>query len=256
MGWTSLLPEIGIIVAIALLAVGLHFILQSRTKYEVLRKHNDVAGYLFSAVGTIFAVVLGFLVIIVWQKFDGAVGNAQVEVAAVSDLYRDVAAYPQAEREPIRRELHEYMDTVAAVEWPAMAAGKEPTASVRVLELIAYNVDRFKPASLVEQDAQDKSMDQVQRLLDARRLRIHQNEPSVPPILWFALVVGAGAVIGFAFMFGVENRTSQLLMTGVLAIVIGLLFVVIYEFDSPFSGAVGVPLDGWLALHERLTQIH
>jgi hypothetical protein len=127
---------------------------------------------------------------------------------------------------------------------------------VRVLELIAYNVDRFKPASLVEQDAQDKSMDQVQRLLDARRLRIHQNEPSVPPILWFALVVGAGAVIGFAFMFGVENRTSQLLMTGVLAIVIGLLFVVIYEFDSPFSGAVGVPLDGWLALHERLTQIH
>jgi hypothetical protein len=45
-------------------------------------------------------------------------------------------------------------------------------------------------------------------------------------------------------------------MTGVLAVVIGLLFVVIYEFDSPFSGAVGVPLDGWNVLHQRLTQIH
>jgi len=256
MVWSSIVPEVGIIVAVALIAVGLHFVLQRRTKFETLRKHNDVAGYLFSAIGTIFAVVLGFLVIIVWQKYDAAVENAQLEVAAVSDLYRDVLAYPPDRREVIRRQLHEYMDTVTGLEWPAMAEGREPTAAVRVLELIAYNVDRFAPASIVQQDAQSKAMDQVQRLLDARRLRIHQNEPSVPPILWFALVVGASAVVGFAFLFGVENRTSQLVMTGVLATVIGLLFVVIYEFDSPFSGAVGVPLDGWGALHQRLTQIH
>jgi tryptophan-rich sensory protein len=256
MEWTSLLPEVGIIVAIALVAVGLHFLLQRRTHYETLRKHNDVAGFLFSAIGTIFAVVLGFLVVIVWEKYDAAVANAQIEVAAVSDLYRDVASYPVPQRDRIRRELHAYMDTVAQVEWPAMRRGETPTAAIAVLETVAWNVERFAPSSMQQSNAQSKSMDQVERLLDARRLRIHQNEPSVPPVLWFALIVGASATIGFAFLFGVENRTSQLVMTGILATVIGLLFVVIFEFDSPFSGAVSIPLDGWGALHQRLTQIH
>lgn len=256
MSWESLVPEIGIIIVVALGAVGLHFLFRRRTSVESLRKSNDVAGFLFSAIGTIFAVVLGFLVIIVWEKFDAAVNNAQLEVAAVSDLYRDVVSFPPAERLTIRRELHEYMDTVVDIEWPAMQAGKSPTAGVRVLELIAYHVDTFAPTSMLQQTGQSKAIDQVQRLLDARRLRIHQNEPSVPKILWFALIVGAASLIGFAFLFGVENQASQLIMTGVLAAVIGLLFVVIYEFDSPFSGAVGVPLDGWGALHARLTQIH
>jgi len=256
MGWLSLVPEIGIIVAVAFVAVGLHFVLQRRTKFETLRKSNDVAGFLFSAIATIFAVVLGFLVVIVWEKYDSAVSNAQVEVAAVSDLYRAVAAYPADQRARIRRELHEYMDTVAGVEWPAMAQGRSPVAAIRILELISYHVEAFAPATMGQSNAQDKALDQVARLLDARRLRIHQDEPSVPPILWFALIVGACSLIFFTFLFGVENQTSQLVMTGVLAVVIGLLFVVIYEFDSPFSGAVGVPLDGWNVLHQRLTQIH
>jgi hypothetical protein len=256
MEWSSLLPGIGIMLLIALVAVGLHFVFQRRFSADVLRKHNDVAGVLFSAIGTLVAVVLGFLVIIVWQKYDAAVENTQVEVAAVSDLYRDVLMYPPAQRTAIRRELHQYMDTVVDIEWPAMKAGKNPTAAIRIMEMIAFNVERFAPRTPVEENAQNKSMDQVQRLFDARRLRIHQNQPSVPRILWFALIVGASAMIGFTFFFGVENRLSQLFMTGVLAAVVGLLFVVIYEFDSPFSGAVGVPLDGWNALHERLELIH
>jgi hypothetical protein len=255
MEWSSILPGFGIMLLIALVAVGVHFVFQRRTDIETLRKHNDVAGVLFSAIGTLVAVVLGFLVIIVWQKYDAAVENSQLEVAAVSDLYRAVTMYPPDQRTTIRRELHEYMDTVVATEWPAMAQGKSPTAAVRIMELIAYNVERLPPTTNVQITAQSKAMDQVQRLFDARRLRIHQNQPSVPKILWFALIVGASAMIGFTFLFGVENRTSQLVMTGVLAAVIGLLFVVIYEFDSPFSGAVGVPIDGWHALHDRLELI-
>lgn len=255
MEWTSLLPAIGIMLLIALVAVGLHFLFLRRFGAQVLRNHNDVAGVLFSAIGTLVAVVLGFLVIIVWQKYDAAVENTQIEVAAVSDLYRDVLAYPATDRLLIRRELHQYMDTVVDTEWPAMARGKNPTAAIRIVELIAYNVYHFSPTSIVQSTAQSKSMDQVQRLLDARRLRVHQNQPSVPRILWFALIVGASSMIGFTFLFGVENRVSQLVMTGVLASVIGLLFVVIYEFDSPFSGAVGVPTDAWNTLHQRLDYI-
>ena len=60
----------------------------------MLRRHNDVAGYLFSAVGVLYAVVLGFVVVVVWQKYDGAVSNVENEVDAVGNLYHVVDAFP------------------------------------------------------------------------------------------------------------------------------------------------------------------
>ena len=52
-------------------------------------------------------------------------------------------------------------------------------------------------------------MTQVERLFDARRLRLIQSAPSVPLVLWFALVAGALAMLSFAFLFGVEYRGAS-----------------------------------------------
>ena len=63
----------------------MHAFLQRRLRSEMLRRHNDVAGYLFSAVGVLYAVVLGFVVVVVWQKYDGAVANVENEVDATGE---------------------------------------------------------------------------------------------------------------------------------------------------------------------------
>ena len=73
----------------------LHAVLQRRLRSEMLRRHNDVAGYLFSAVGVLYAVVLGFVVVVVWQKYDNAVSNVENEVDAVGNLYHVVDAFPE-----------------------------------------------------------------------------------------------------------------------------------------------------------------
>jgi lipopolysaccharide export LptBFGC system permease protein LptF len=79
--------------------------------------------------------------------------------------------------------------------------------------------------------------------------------PAVPAILWFALVSGALAMIAFCFIFGVENRPAQLMMTAILVGLIGILFVVIDEFSTPFSGSVRISADGWVYLAERMPEI-
>ena len=62
-------------------------------------------------------------------------------------------------------------------------------------------------------------------------------------------------MVAFCFIFGVENRPAQLLMTAILVGLIGILFVVIEEFSTPFSGSVRISAEGWVYLQQRLPEI-
>lgn len=246
-----------LIIAVAVCGfVGLHAVLQRRLRSEVLRRHNDVAGYLFSAVGVLYAVVLGFVVVVVWQKYDETVQNVQNEIDAVGNLYHAVDGYSQPARSDIRKDLMQYSKTVVLVEWPAMARGQEvPEDADRALEDAGYRVDTFSPSNFRESSAQQAGIANMQRLYDARRQRLIHSDSAVPPVLWFALIAGALAMVAFCYIFGVENRPAQLMMTAILVGLIGILFVVIAEFSTPFSGSVMISNDGWLFLQERIQYI-
>jgi hypothetical protein len=236
-------------------AVVLHALFQHRFKPDVLRRHNDVAGFLFSAVGVIYAVVLGFIVVVVWQKYDATVANVESEVGAVSDLYRAVGPYPQPLRSHIRSELGSYIDQMVQVEWPLMSQDIDVNPDVVLLARVAHQVDPYVPKTAAESNAQQAAAVQVVRLFDSRRERLVHSAPSVPGVLWFALCAGAISMLLFAFLFGSENRPAQLVMTAILAGLIAILFVVIDEFDGPFSGSVSISDDGWVALQQHLQQI-
>lgn len=247
--------EILIILAVVVVAVLLHAFFQRRFKPEVLRRHNDVAGFLFSAVGVIYAVVLGFIVVVVWEKYDATVANVESEVAAVGDLYRVVGAYPEPLRSQVRSELSEYVDQMIRTEWPLMSQDIIVNPDVLLMERVAHQLDTFPPQNSEQSNAQQAASAQLVRLFDARRQRLIHSAPSVPGVLWFALVSGAVSMLAFAFLFGSENRPAQLVMTAILAALIAILFIVIDEFDGPFSGSVSISDDGWVALQQHLKQI-
>jgi hypothetical protein len=62
-------------------------------------------------------------------------------------------------------------------------------------------------------------------------------------------------MVAFCDIFGVENRPAQLLMTAILVGLIAILFAVIYEFATPFSGSVTISSEGWSYLAQRLANI-
>jgi hypothetical protein len=252
----DLLAELAIVAVVTVGFVLLHAFVQRRLRSEMLRRHNDVAGYLFSAVGVLYAVVLGFVDVVVWQKYDGAVSNVESEVDAVANLYHVVDAFPTASRDQIRGRLRAYAAAVALREWPAMNRDQEvPALGSEQLEDVAYSVNTFSPTNFREFAAQQAAIATEQRLLDARRARLIDAVPAVPAVLWFALIAGALGMVAFCFIFGVENRPAQLMMTAILVGLIGILFVVIEEFSTPFSGSVSISPGGWAYLQQRLPNI-
>ena len=56
----------------------------------------------------------------------------------------------------------------------------------------------------------------------------------------------------FTFFFGVRNRVVQLLMSGILAALIAIMFVVIKEFDTPFRGPNAITPSVWLFYDGRM----
>jgi hypothetical protein len=252
----DLLAEMAIVAAVVACFVMLHALVQRRFKSDVLRRHNDVAGFLFSAVGVLYAVVLGFVVVVVWQKYDAAVANVESEVDATADLYHVVDGFPADARARIRAGLRDYVVTVVRLEWPAMARDQTvPDLGVSQVDGIARGIETFSPSGWKEFAAQQAAIADEQRLLDARRARLISTVPAVPTVLWVALVAGALAMVAFCFIFGVENRPAQLVMTAILVGLIGILFVVIEEFSTPFSGSVRISADGWLYLARHLPDV-
>src|SRR5271165_1156582 len=166
----DLVAELAAVAAVVAVFVVLHAVLQRRLRSEMLRRHNDVAGFLFSAVGVLYAVVLGFVVVVVWQKYDGAVSNVEGEVDAVADLYHVVDGFPPGIRSQIRSGLYDYAVTVVRVEWPAMERDQEvPMTGSEKLERVTYLVDTFSPTNWREFAAQQAAIASEERLFDARR---------------------------------------------------------------------------------------
>jgi hypothetical protein len=246
------LADIVIVVLAALAAALVHFAIQRSMGSRSRGVDNDVAGFLFSVVGVLYAVVLGFVVIVAWEKYDQAGAYVEDEIAAISDLYRTAAAFPEPVRVPLRHELETYVHVMNDAEWPAMTQGQFRSEGITVLERIAHRVTVYNPTTPGEIDAHQIALSQVQRFVDARRHRVHENMPSIPGVLWFALIAGGIGVLIFAYLFAAENWKAQLVMTGLLASVIATLFIVIVEFDYPFRGAAAIAPQGWGTIHARL----
>jgi hypothetical protein len=60
---------VAIYVLVAILGL---FIIREYLPHEKCKNHNDVDGFIFAAIGVIYAVLLAFIVIVTWGSFDKA----------------------------------------------------------------------------------------------------------------------------------------------------------------------------------------
>ena len=72
---------------------------------HTFKLHNDIADPLFTTLGTIYAVMLAFTMVITWQSFDISSKNTAREANYLADLYRDSTPMPAAFKSEIKTDL-------------------------------------------------------------------------------------------------------------------------------------------------------
>jgi Protein of unknown function (DUF4239) len=218
---------------------------------ERLMTNNEVAGFKFATVGVIYAVMLGFAVIVVWEKFRDAEAAVTQEAGAIVAVYRLSEGMDASTGATVRSRLTTYAKSVIDDDWPAMARGRISPAATHTLNdlysavLAGANSERLSSPVLAE------IFYQLDLITQARRSRAVLAGGVVPGVVWLVLSVGALFTITFTFFFGTRNARAQVLMTGLLSGLIFMGLLVIVTIDHPFTGPVSVvPESIVLVLHE------
>ena len=204
--------------------------------HEVLSRHNDVAGFIYAVLGVVYAVLLGFTAIIVWEEFQRAQEGVEVEANALVDLYRDAQVFPAEVRSEMEQRLRDYTRLAVEEEWPAMARGQSGPRTWDAYNRLWRAYHAFKPQDDHQHTWYEQSVQRLNQLGDERRSRLLALHAGVPRVMW-AVLLGAGAItIGFTFLFGTQNPRAQAVMTAALAFTIGIVLLSILALERPFAG--------------------
>jgi Protein of unknown function (DUF4239) len=233
--WGAGIVIVGGFVALSLL-VG--FIVARTTSEEVRRAHNDLAGFILAVIGVIYAVLLAFIAIGVWERFQVAEARTYDEAGALSTVYRDSEAFPEGEK--LRREVRDYTESVITVEWPQMHSGEEFRLASPLLERVAGTIRSLPVTSARLQNIQAQMLTAVDAALADRDARLTVDSRGISGIIWWVLLVGALVTIGFTYLFGFQHDIMQAAMVGSLSLLIGLVIFLVIALDYPYRGGITV----------------
>jgi hypothetical protein len=229
------------------LTVGGLYLVRRRVEPESLRLDHDVAGFTFGVIGAFYGVVLAFVIVAVWQRFERANEQVQAESLAVSNLYNLAQGLDEPMRSAMRSALRNYASKVLTSEWKQMAEGTFSPDQTPVQNLWDILL-KSAPGNAQQQVFLDKSVDQITQLSDLRRLRYVYYSEDLPSVIWIVIYVGCVITLGFSYFFVTRHFRSQALMCGTFAALIGLTILAISELATPYQGAVVVSNEGFKVL--------
>jgi hypothetical protein len=113
-----------VLVALAILmAIGGLVLVQHLYSTDQRKQHNDVAGFIYAVLGVAYAVLLGLMLIAVWEKWNAAEALTTDEANELAGIFWYAHALPQPEGRHIQELVRSYDQVVVEEEWPLMEQG-------------------------------------------------------------------------------------------------------------------------------------
>ena len=232
-------------------AVGGLILVQRLVPAERRREHNDVAGFIYAVLGVAYAVLLGLMVVAVWQDRQAAEDAATNEANELATVFWIAHALPEPQARRTQELARSYARVVVEEEWPMMKQGGSSPKAWELLDELRGNIESFHPTTDAQVVLYDHELRGIHDLGDARRARLLKADEGLPAILWVVLVMGGVVTVGFTYLFGLQSTRVHVLMVAALALTIALVLFTIGALDYPFRGDVRVGPDAFESVLER-----
>jgi hypothetical protein len=219
------------------------WLVRRRMPIDRLNEFHEVAGYLLSVVGTLYAVLLGLVVVDAMSRFQAAQVTVANEANSLADMFLMAGGLPSEKQKSIRLLLENYTDDVVLNEWPAMDNGTYSQESRKLVSKLWTEMVHYEPQTENQKAVYAVLLSEMAEFADSRRERLIAAKHGVSHIMWIVLFVGAFFTVGFTYFFGLNSIRAQMLMTGVVAMSIALNLLLVSIFGYPFSGDIRVHPD-------------
>jgi Protein of unknown function (DUF4239) len=98
------------------------------------------------------------------------------------------------------------------------------------------------------------TIEPMDALSTARRLRVLFSNTTIPDMVWASLVTFGVLTVSFTYLFGMENLRTHGLIAGALAATICAALILIRKTQTPFRGGLTLSPQPFEVLLERLRE--
>lgn len=228
-----------------LIAVAGMLIVRKKFGVEKLSSYHEVAGNLLSIIGTLYAVLLGFVIVDAMERQQELRVIVEQEANGVANIFMLANGLPSQLRVPIQQNCSEYVNAVIEEEWDAMKDGSYSKRALLSSWHLWKQITELKAPSTEATTIHDKLLDQIAQTADNRRIRLVSAAHGVAPAMWFILIVGGSFTVVFTYFFAVQNIKVQLLMTTLVALTLALNVLLVFLYGFPFTGERAVRPDAF-----------
>jgi hypothetical protein len=214
---------------------------------HVGKGHNDVLVPIFLNAGVLYAVLLGFLVIAVWENYGATKDNASLEAATMVSLYRlaDGMSGPHAGQ--VRPQVRAYMKVVIEDEWPTLSRSSEGSSLARkqigamFRDFSNMNTNTLSTHAQVNQSF----LDTLSQVVAYRNKRLIEATEGLSWIMWLGAIAGAVIIVTMSFFLYMEHRGPHIAIVVLMGALIGTLLYIIVLLDHPFAGPMALQPDAF-----------
>jgi hypothetical protein len=236
---------------VALVLVG-QLLVNRTVKKDVLDEHRSSAEAMMGVVGTLFSVLIGFMVAGAMGRYQEAQMCAQLEASNVGSLFRVARGLSDTDRPRIRKLCRQYIDEVIDNEWPLMERREKINHGWDTYQELWESVVAAVPENDRQNNLHQAAITSMQSIGDQRRERIMLSQMLVPSAQWWILGFGAVITVAFTYVFTSQFPRVHALLTTLVSTSLALNIWLLAAYSSPFSGELKIKPSMFLLLKESV----
>jgi hypothetical protein len=235
--WMALI----VFVVTFVIAGGVYLVVTRLAETDWARAFKAVSPGVLPVLGVLFALLVGFIAVDVWNTFDKAKTAVATEATALRAVVLLARNFPEEQRTRLDALVNRHIEVAIQQEWPEMAH-QQATLSPLATHLLEALHDAFalKPADDSQQAAKPEMIRSLRTALDARRQRIIISESSVGAVKWLAILFQAFCTLVAIAMVHADNRRACAITVTLFATGAALSVLLIAAYSRPFTGEISV----------------
>lgn len=242
-----------VVVMCALAALGLRFARRRiLPRYQITEGDGHFTSTMVHSVMVFYALTVAMIAITVWETYNEAGKTVSAEATALGALYRDVSAYPEPTRTGMQDALRAYTKYVIEEAWPEQHKGIVPRGGVERIDEFQDLLTSFEPESDGQELLHAETLRTYNHMIEARRMRLDAVQTALPGLMWTVIFVGAALGIAASYFFRVSDPRLHRLLVVLLTAFFAMVIFVVFAFDRPFRGEIGIDAEPYEIAHDQL----
>ncbi|MEI8337968.1 MAG: hypothetical protein WCF92_02365 [bacterium] len=228
----SLIKLIGILIAFSVIFFSLRFY-GSYIGYDVdnLIANLDGLAWLYSTIGTIFAVLAAFVIVSEINDWNTLIESSREEVKGLNEMLQWSKSLSSELSNEFKENIKKYLEIVIDKEWSEVRDTGNENAEARLL------MDKFHPLitkTIVENpDIASYMFSTLEKIVDERAMRVEFSFDTVPKVTKYTAILVDIALVSLSFFIGVKSMWLDYTFQICIVALGSVILFVIDDLDNP-----------------------